>query len=147
MHILKHNKDAWQQSAYGKRVSLFRQYIFTLFWLILFVYSLENDLATNEKGLFVAATGGLLTNAVIRDGLAYNTVTEVGYAEFGTSLAVAYYVKNIMKERNVKGSFASGGITGYFTQMLEEGLFENLYDVQCFDLDGVLTSFALVDKI
>ena len=57
----------------------------------------------------------------------------------GTSLAVAHYVKNIMKERGVKGSFASGGITGYFTSMLEEGLFENLYDVQCFDLDGVIS--------
>jgi citrate lyase subunit alpha/citrate CoA-transferase len=57
----------------------------------------------------------------------------------GTSLAVASFVKNVMKERGVKGSFASGGITGYFTKMLEEGLFEHLYDVQCFDLDGVLS--------
>lgn len=37
----------------------------------------------------LAAKGGLLTNTVIRDGLAYETVTEVGYAEFGTSLAIA----------------------------------------------------------
>lgn len=37
----------------------------------------------------LAAKGGLLTNTVIRDGLAYETVTEVGYAEFGTNLAVA----------------------------------------------------------
>jgi len=43
-----------------------------------------------ENSIFkLAAKGGLLTNTVIRDGLAYNTVTEVGYAEFGTSLAVA----------------------------------------------------------
>lgn len=43
-----------------------------------------------ENSIFkLAAKGGLLTNTVIRDGLAYETVTEVGYAEFGTSLAVA----------------------------------------------------------
>ena len=70
---------------------------------------------------------------LIKDGMSMQT------GAGGTSLAVAYYVKNIMKQRKVKGSFASGGITGYFTQMLEDGLFENLYDVQCFDLDGVLS--------
>ncbi len=43
-----------------------------------------------ENSIFkLAAKGGLLTNTVIRDGLAYETVTEVGYAEFGTSLAIA----------------------------------------------------------
>jgi citrate lyase subunit alpha/citrate CoA-transferase len=70
---------------------------------------------------------------LIKDGMSMQT------GAGGTSLAVAAYVKNIMKERGVKGAFASGGITGYFTKMLEEGLFERLYDVQCFDLDGVLS--------
>lgn len=55
----------------------------------------------------------------------------------GTSLAVADSVKSIMLKNNVKGSFASGGITGYFVQMLEDGLFDHLMDVQCFDLDAV----------
>ncbi len=55
----------------------------------------------------------------------------------GTSLAVVDYVRAIMKKRNIKGRFASGGITSYYVKMLEEGLFENLYDVQCFDLDAV----------
>ena len=59
----------------------------------------------------------------------------------GSSLAVAHFVKSIMKERNVKGSFACGGITGYYTDMLEDGLFANLYDVQCFDLKAVQSSF------
>ena len=59
----------------------------------------------------------------------------------GSSLAVAHFVKSIMKERNVKGSFACGGITGYYTDMLEDGLFDNLYDVQCFDLKAVQSSF------
>jgi len=55
----------------------------------------------------------------------------------GTSLAVAFYVRQRMLEKGIKGSFASGGITGYFTDMLEEGLFDELYDVQCFDLKAV----------
>jgi len=42
-----------------------------------------------------------------------------------------------MIENNIKGSFASGGITGYLTDMLEEGLFESLFDVQCFDLKAI----------
>ena len=58
----------------------------------------------------------------------------------GASLAVAHFVKGIMKERNIKGSFACGGITGYYTDMLEEGLFNELYDVQCFDLKAVQSS-------
>lgn len=37
----------------------------------------------------LAARGGLLTNTVIKNGLDYETVTEIGYAEFGTNLAVA----------------------------------------------------------
>lgn len=55
----------------------------------------------------------------------------------GTSLAVASYLKDIMKERKVIGSFASGGITSYFVDLFNEGYFEKLYDVQCFDLDAV----------
>ena len=38
----------------------------------------------------LAARGGLLTNAVVKDGgLNYSVVTELGYAEFGTDLAIA----------------------------------------------------------
>lgn len=55
----------------------------------------------------------------------------------GTSLAVAKYLKDKMIADSIKGSFASGGITGYIVEMLELGLFEELYDVQCFDLEAV----------
>lgn len=37
----------------------------------------------------LAAKGGLLTNAVVKNGLDYEAVSEVGYAEFGTGLAIA----------------------------------------------------------
>ena len=55
----------------------------------------------------------------------------------GISLSVAAEVRKIMKESSIKGSFACGGITGYFVDMLDEGLFEALFDVQCFDLKAV----------
>ncbi|OAA86833.1 citrate lyase subunit alpha [Clostridium ljungdahlii] len=55
----------------------------------------------------------------------------------GTSLAVAAELGKIMKERGIVGSFAAGGITGYIVDMLDEGLFRNLFDVQCFDLKAV----------
>jgi citrate lyase subunit alpha/citrate CoA-transferase len=42
-----------------------------------------------------------------------------------------------MRRGKVKGSFGCGGITGYFVDMLEEGLFQALLDVQCFDLRAV----------
>ena len=84
-------------------------------------------------GLKIARTTAKALDAIglIKDGMSMQT------GAGGTSLAVAHFVKNIMIERGVKGRFASGGITGYFTKMLEAGLFETLYDVQCFDLDAV----------
>lgn len=55
----------------------------------------------------------------------------------GISLACAVEIKDMMKEDGIKGSFASGGITGYMVDMLEEDLFDELWDVQCFDLSAV----------
>ncbi|MBU3188555.1 citrate lyase subunit alpha [Clostridium bowmanii] len=55
----------------------------------------------------------------------------------GTSLAVAAQLKKYMKENEIVGSFASGGITGYLVDMFKEGLFKSLFDVQCFDLQAI----------
>jgi citrate lyase subunit alpha/citrate CoA-transferase len=55
----------------------------------------------------------------------------------GTSLAVAAEVRKLMKEKGVVGSFAAGGVTGYIVDMLNDGLFRNIFDVQCFDLKAV----------
>ncbi|MGI6393089.1 MAG: citrate lyase subunit alpha [Candidatus Izemoplasmatales bacterium] len=68
---------------------------------------------------------------IVKDGLSMQT------GAGGTSLAVADAIKKIMIENKIKGSFASGGITSYFVEMLKEGLFKKLYDVQCFDLEAV----------
>jgi citrate lyase subunit alpha / citrate CoA-transferase len=42
-----------------------------------------------------------------------------------------------MVQRNIRGSFASGGITGAIVDMFHAGLFRALFDVQCFDLHAV----------
>ncbi len=55
----------------------------------------------------------------------------------GASLATAAYLKQIMKKKGIVGSYALGGITGYLVDMLNEGCFRALLDVQCFDLKAV----------
>lgn len=52
----------------------------------------------------------------------------------GSSLAVTRYLKAYMKEDGIKASFALGGITQPIVELLEEGLVNHLFDVQCFDL-------------
>jgi len=51
----------------------------------------------------------------------------------GASLAVAKFIREKMKKSNIKGSFMIGGITSYCVDMLEEGLFRTIFDVQSFD--------------
>lgn len=55
----------------------------------------------------------------------------------GISLAVARYLKEYMKEHQIQGSFASGGITSTMTDLLSEGYFNTLLDVQTFDAGAV----------
>jgi len=51
----------------------------------------------------------------------------------GASLAVAKFVRDKMRKQNIKGSFLLGGVTSYCVEMLEEGLFRSIFDVQSFD--------------
>ena len=51
----------------------------------------------------------------------------------GASLAVAKYIRKIMKQKDIKGSFILGGVTSYGVDMLNEGLFKSIFDVQSFD--------------
>ncbi len=55
----------------------------------------------------------------------------------GASLAAAVFLKDLMIDKKIKGSFVMGGITGYLVDMLEAGCFQNIMDVQCFDLKAV----------
>lgn len=84
-------------------------------------------------GLKIArdALDAMVGTGLVKDGLSFQT------GAGGISLAVADYLRDYMIENDIRGSFASGGITGYLVDMLEEGLFEALFDVQCFDLKAV----------
>lgn len=52
----------------------------------------------------------------------------------GASLAVTRFVKEELIKRNIKLSYALGGITGPMVDLLEEGLVDTLFDTQSFDL-------------
>lgn len=84
-------------------------------------------------GLQIARTAAdvIRASGLLKEGMSFQT------GAGGTSLAVASELKSMMKEQGISGSFAAGGITGYLVDMLEEGLFKTLLDVQCFDLRAV----------
>ncbi len=70
-------------------------------------------------------------SGLLRDGFSFQT------GAGGASLASAHYVRRRMREQRIIGGFALGGITSYMVEMLEEGLFRRLLDVQSFDLEAV----------
>ncbi|MDR1943759.1 MAG: citrate lyase subunit alpha [Synergistaceae bacterium] len=55
----------------------------------------------------------------------------------GIPLAVTAFMKEAMKKRHIRGGFGLGGITGYFVDLLKEGLLKKLMDVQSFDREAV----------
>lgn len=57
----------------------------------------------------------------------------------GTSLLIAGKTAELMRDRGIRGGFASGGSTGTLASMLDENLFEKIYDVQSFDDEAVLS--------
>jgi len=70
-------------------------------------------------------------SGLLKDGFSFQT------GAGGASLAAAGFLKDIMLEKGVQGSFGLGGITGYMVDMLQAGCFQSLLDVQCFDLKAV----------
>lgn len=84
-------------------------------------------------GLMIAryTARALEASGLVREGLSFQT------GAGGTSLAVARDLGEIMREKGITGSFASGGITGLLVDLHEEGLFRSLLDVQCFDREAV----------
>ena len=97
------------------------------------IVSTTTRVTTDPIGLQIAKHAALVIEAsgLMKDGFSFQTGTG------GISLAVADHVRTMMRKGKIKGSFGCGGITGYFVDMLEEGLFQSLFDVQCFDLKAV----------
>ncbi|MDD3179226.1 MAG: citrate lyase subunit alpha [Opitutaceae bacterium] len=97
------------------------------------IVSTSTRITTDPIGLQTAKYAAMVIEAsgLMKDGFSFQTGTG------GISLAVADHVRNMMRKGKIKGSFGCGGITGYFVDMLQEGLFRALFDVQCFDLKAV----------
>ncbi len=55
----------------------------------------------------------------------------------GASMAVGRFIKEKMLEQGITGSFGVGGITGVFAEMMEQGLFKMMFDVQSFDIPAI----------
>lgn len=73
----------------------------------------------------------IVNSGEFKNGLCFQT------GAGGVSLAVAEFMKQEMIKNKIRGKYALGGITKYIVDMLENDLFEFLYDTQCFDLAAV----------
>ncbi|BDR65386.1 citrate lyase subunit alpha [Clostridium tetani] len=87
---------------------------------------------SNPKELLMAkrVSEVMLATGLFVDGFSMQT------GSGGASLAVTRFVKDEVKKRNIKLSYALGGITKPMVDLLEEGLVDTLFDVQCFDLSA-----------
>ncbi len=68
---------------------------------------------------------------IVREGFSFQA------GAGGTALSFAIFLRDLMRERNVKARFVRGGSTQYLVDMLEEGLTDYILDGQTFDLEGV----------
>ena len=97
------------------------------------IVSGTTKITRDPVGLKMASYAAKVIEAsgLLKDGFSFQT------GAGGATLATAKYVKEMMLEKGIKGSYGMGGITGYMVDMLNEGCFEALLDVQCFDLKAV----------
>ena len=97
------------------------------------IVSSTTKITRDPVGLRIAgyAAQSILHSGLLKDGFSFQT------GAGGASLAAAMYLKDIMLKQKIQGSFCMGGITGYLVDMLETGCFEQILDVQCFDLKAV----------
>lgn len=97
------------------------------------IVSGTTKITRDPVGLSMAMTAVdvIKASGLLKDGFSFQT------GAGGASLAAAKYLKDVMLAEGIRGSFGLGGITGYMVDMLNEGCFESLMDVQCFDLKAV----------
>ena len=84
-------------------------------------------------GIMMAKTAARVVehSGLLVDGFSFQT------GAGGATLAGAKYLKDIMLEKNIKGSYVMGGITKYLVEMLQAGCFKTILDGQTFDLDSI----------
>jgi citrate lyase subunit alpha/citrate CoA-transferase len=85
-----------------------------------------------DRLLIAELTASFLEKSgILKDGVAMQA------GAGGTSLAIAVFVHEIMKNKGWKLKFGFGGSTKYMVKMLEEGQMDYILDAQAFDLDSV----------
>ena len=97
------------------------------------IVSGTTQITRDPVGLVMASYAAKVieNSGLLKDGFSFQT------GAGGASLAAAKFLKDIMLEKGIEGSFGLGGITGYMVDMLQAGCFKRLMDVQCFDLKAV----------
>ncbi len=97
------------------------------------IVSGTTQITRDPVGLVMASYAAqiIAASGLLKDGFSFQT------GAGGASLAAAKFLKEIMLEKGIQGSFGLGGITGYMVDMLNAGCFRSLMDVQCFDLKAV----------
>lgn len=97
------------------------------------IISGTTTITRDPVGLIMArdAADVIKYSGLLKDGFSFQT------GAGGASLAAAKFLMEIMLEEKIHGGFGLGGITGYMVDMLRAGCFEELRDVQCFDLKAV----------
>lgn len=97
------------------------------------IVSGTTKITRDPVGLVMAAQAARVIEAsgLLKDGFSFQT------GAGGASLAAAKFLRDIMIKKQIQGSFGLGGITGYMVDMLRDGCFRSLLDVQCFDLAAV----------
>lgn len=83
----------------------------------------------NPRDILLAqqAAKVIINSGYFNDGFSIQT------GSGGASLAAVKFIREEMLRRNIKASFALGGITSHMVKLHEEGLIERLIDVQSFD--------------
>ena len=97
------------------------------------IVSGTTKITRDPVGLSMAMTAVdvIRASGLLKEGFSFQT------GAGGASLAAAKFLKDVMLKEKIRGSFGLGGITGYLVDMLNEGCFDALMDVQCFDLKAV----------
>lgn len=78
---------------------------------------------------YTAAT--IANSGLLKDGFSFQA------GAGGPSIATTRFLSKYMHEHKIHGSFILGGITGSSVDLLNEGLFDTIMDVQCFDMRAI----------
>ncbi|MHA1966402.1 MAG: citrate lyase subunit alpha [Candidatus Hodarchaeales archaeon] len=93
--------------------------------------SLNRKVSPNRLDIAVTATQVMYESGFLDPG--FNWQAGAG----SMSLATSKYLKELMIDKNLNGSYIFGGIATNSVELLEAGLFDTIYDAQSFDMRAI----------